>query len=407
MARKLVTIRQIRDIVPIQGADNIELALVDGWQCVVKKGEFQKGGYGLYFEIDSAIPLEVDETELINQFKGRFAFLGKNARNWNDKLVAVIKTMKLRKQLSQGLLLPLELFPEITGNPANLLEVDFSERLGVEKYEKEVPDPVIGEKDISNFSKKNWLARTLFLLLPRSWAGRLVSYLYKKKAARSKKLSTFPHFIRKTDEERIQNLWHKLSNTPGAMDEEYEATLKMDGSSMTVYVKDKVFGHCSRNQKLGLEDGSNFSYAVKKYDIQNFLPSFCLAVNRNLAFQGELMGPGIQSNREGLKDYEFYVFKIWDIDKQRYLSPEEKLATLQSYNWGLPEGNKLKTVSNVLGEGLQYLTLSQFKTIDDILAFAEGPSLVNPVREGLVFTKKDGSSSFKAISNKYLLEVGG
>lgn len=40
MSRKLATIRRVMKTAPIEGADLIELALIDGWQCVVKKDSF-------------------------------------------------------------------------------------------------------------------------------------------------------------------------------------------------------------------------------------------------------------------------------------------------------------------------------------------------------------------------------
>jgi RNA ligase (TIGR02306 family) len=64
MKRKLASIQTVLDIEPIPNADAIELARIQGWQCVVKKGEFRPGDTGVFFEIDS-VPPEDD----------RFAFL--------------------------------------------------------------------------------------------------------------------------------------------------------------------------------------------------------------------------------------------------------------------------------------------------------------------------------------------
>ena len=95
--RALAHVEKIEWIRPIEGADNIELIGVLGWVCVAKKGEFNVGDMAVYIEIDSKCP-EADE---------KFAFLANKKFN--------VKTMKLGKfkVISQGLALPLSLFPEL------------------------------------------------------------------------------------------------------------------------------------------------------------------------------------------------------------------------------------------------------------------------------------------------------
>jgi len=112
MERKLATIRKVNEIKPIEGADMIELAIVDGWQCVVKKGEFKPGDPGVYFEIDSYLPIEE-----------RYEFLRKSSyKKIPDQLQGQraegfrLKTVKLRGQISQGLMLPPGYFPRIKNN---------------------------------------------------------------------------------------------------------------------------------------------------------------------------------------------------------------------------------------------------------------------------------------------------
>lgn len=96
--RKLATIREIKDIQPIEGADRIEVATVDGWQVVIKKGEFKVGDKIIYIEIDSIVP-EREEFEFLRDRKFR------------------VRTIKLRKQISQGLIMPLS----ILGNYGKLI----------------------------------------------------------------------------------------------------------------------------------------------------------------------------------------------------------------------------------------------------------------------------------------------
>ena len=163
---------------------------------------------------------------------------------------------------------------------------------------------------------------------------------------------------------------------------------------MTVYIKDDKFGHCSRNCKLGIEDGSRFSEVVKRYEMHTKLPE--LLKGSEIAIQGELCGPGIQENYEKLEEHDFFVFDVFSITRQEYLSPQEREDILK-YLAG--KGLRFKTVP-FIGNA----SLNQFTSIDDYLAFAEGPSLINPKREGVVFKRLDGKDSFKVISNQYLLK---
>jgi len=157
--RNLVTIRTISDIQPIPGADAIDVATVDGWKLVVKKGEFQVGEQAVYFEIDSWIPTEI----------APFLSKGKEPREYNGVKGEKLRTVKLRGQVSQGLLLPLSQFPQL----ANVAEdTNLDELLGVQKYEAPIPSCLAG-----------------------SVRGN------------------FPSFLRKTDSERVQNLWHKFLET--------------------------------------------------------------------------------------------------------------------------------------------------------------------------------------------------
>jgi hypothetical protein len=383
--RKLVTIRVVSEVKPIPGADNIELCVVDGWQCVTKKGEFQVGDRGIYFEIDSFLPIPRDPAEPCY-----WGFLRKDAREWNGMFGARIRTIKLRGQISQGLLLSSQIIPSPSPLKKGESLDDLSSHFGVIKYEKELPPQVIRQD--------HWVDSVVRLLVPRKWRPAVFSFIYSKWLKRKSGISmdSFPSFLRKTDEERVQNLIGKLLGEFKAQDSMiYEATIKLDGSSMTVYVKDGVFGLCSRNVKKGIEDGSNFAKVAKMYNLPEILPRF----GWNIALQGELVGPSIQGNNEELPDHDWFIFNIWDIDKQKYLTMEERdniLAQLNLLGCPIP----LKKVPS-----LGLVNLGNFKSIDDYLTFAEGPSL-NPKskREGVVFRSLDGTKSFKAISNSYLLK---
>ncbi|MBK9497383.1 MAG: RNA ligase (ATP) [Xanthomonadales bacterium] len=326
--RKLVTYRTVSKIEPISGADKIELAFVDGWQCVVKKGEFSQSDVALYFEIDS----------WLSASDPRFSFLEKQFRkNAVGELGARLRTIKLRGALSQGLLLPVANFPELADLPCG---ADLAAALGVTKWEPPMPACLAGNAK-----------------------------------------GSFPGFIPKTDQERIQNVPHYLDDAG-----EYEVTVKLDGSSMTVFHNQGETGVCSRNLELHETEGNTFWKVAHRNDI----PARLSVYGKNIAVQGELIGEGIQGNPEKILGHDFYVFDVFDIDRQTYLSPTER-----------------HEVCGLLG--LKHVPILHYKatlpaSVDHALAIAEGQSLnPNAKREGLVFKRHDGQRSFKAISNSYLM----
>lgn len=342
--RKLVTIRQVSSLRPIAGADAIECASVDGWSVVVKKTEFQAGDACLYFEIDSFLPLS-DE---------RFGFLAKNKIIWNEKEGIRLRTIKLRGQISQGLILPLHNFPELAAyKNGELADVDLSKMLGVEKWEAPIPASLSGEVE-----------------------------------------GPFPSFISKTEQERIQNLPELLATDTNETNEQFEVTIKLDGSSMTVFHDGTVSGVCGRNWWIR-ESDSNSLWRVAK---QNNLLVALKKYGRKLALQGEIIGEGIQGNPEKLRGQEFYLFDIFDIDQYQYLGRE---ARIQVVNDLRELGASIKEVPFI-----EMTSLAKFdQDVEKILTYAEGGSL-NPttLREGVVFKRLDGNMSFKAIANSYLLK---
>jgi len=338
--RKLATIRVVDEVLPIANADAIELVRFGGWQCVSKKGEFKAGDKAVYFEIDSMLP-EKDT---------RFAFLAKTGTKAVMEVKYYrLKTMRMRGELSQGLALPVSLFPELTDDVEDIDTV-----LGIIKY-----DPDMG----------------------------------KVRSAEAK--GSFPQFIRKTDAERIQNIrWSDLKKW---IDDgiEFEVTVKLDGSSMTVYDHNGEKGVCSRNLELKLDQDNPFPNAARNYYL---IGSDTEWHYMNIAIQGELIGPRIQGNYEQVHQNQFHVFSIWDITSQQYVASDFRHQVVDKL--GL---NHVPILHNVI-------TLKDFVgKVDDekefrnaIMALADGSSIYNPQREGIVLKSTDGSIMFKVIGNSYL-----
>jgi len=323
--RKLASIQRIAEIRQIENAENIEAVRVNGWWVVAKKGEFAIGELAVYFEIDSWMPTNLAP------------FLSKGEpREYNGVKGERLRTIKLRGQLSQGLVLPISIFPP-TATTFMGEGADATEILGIQKWEKPVPAQLAG------------LAR-----------------------------GNFPAFIPRTDQERVQNISEIFFDT----ESEYEVTIKLDGSSMTCYWQNGNLGVCSRNIDLKLDQsGNTFVDTAKRI--------FADRDFDGLAIQGELMGPGIQGNREGFEKHEFFVFDIWEIRGARYFTPTERVIFCAE-NW-------LTHVPVIGGKKLAGLDLNS------VLALADGESINNPIREGIVFKRADGKASFKSISNKFLL----
>lgn len=374
ITRVLAEAVRITEKEPIEGADKIELVKVRGWQVVVQKGLYEVGDLAVYFSIDALLP-EVPEFEFLRER----CYKKESAEGPGFR----IKTIKLKGQLSQGMLMPVgELNAYIrSANEGD----DLTNVLGVKKYDK--PEPA-------------------------ALAGR----------ARG----NFPTFIPKTDEHRIQNFIGRF--TANYADHLWEVSLKLDGSSMTVYHNKKVevfyvepktffaklnrwfsekfrgakrpksrdaFGVCSRNLDLQESDDNAFWQTANKLTLRYKLKKFYEETGRNIALQGEMMGPGVQGNRENLKELDYYVFNIWDIDNQRYFTADERAEFLEQY---AIKAAPVYTIAKFDG-----FTSDQFLELADT-GFG-GKSINHAIREGLVFKSTiDPSISFKAISNRFLLK---
>ena len=262
MSRKLASIQRIWKIEPIDGADNIELAYVLGWQCVVNKGHFKPMDLAVYFEIDSFLPIRPE-----------FEFMRKSSYKNSDIMGEGfrLRTMKFRGQISQGLLLPLNQFSEI---PADVeLGTDVTGLLKVSKWEIE---------------ERATTGGTLIGVLPYS----------------------VPH----TDETRVQAEPDLINEFAGL---EYYISTKMDGSSHSISIDEGGFHVTGHNYEYKDDGNSDFYKLVNERGYKEKLVSFAEKNGlRILTVQGELCAPGIQKNRLKLLKPEWYVFTIIEDGKR-------------------------------------------------------------------------------------------
>jgi RNA ligase (TIGR02306 family) len=333
--RKMATIRQIDALNPIEGADAIECASIGGWKVVVKKGEFSVGNLAVYCEIDSWIPTEL----------APFLSKGKEPREFEGIRGERLRTVKLRGQLSQGLLLNLD--SAIPQTNSFVEGDDVSETLGIVKWERPM------NAQLAGMAKGN-----------------------------------FPSLIPKTDQERAQNLVREILAAAQA-GTQFEITEKLEGSSMTVYLIDGVFGVCSRNLDLKETADNTFWQVARQEQIEQKMRE--TGPDAQFAIQGELIGPGIQGNIYKLSKPEFRVFDVYNIQTGEYVQPVYRRALID--RMGLIHAPVL-LIDKDLGVG----------SVDELLQWAEGESKLGKTeREGIVFKEAKGGMSFKAISNKYLL----
>lgn len=337
----------------------VEYAKILDWWCVVKAGEFKVGDWAVYFEIDSQTP-EKPEYEFLRPRKFR------------------IRTQKLCGVLSQGILFrPTDILPVDFDFSSLSEDLDLTTVLGVVKYE-----PQEGPQNRPG-------------ILPGHAKG------------------SFPSFIKKTDQDRVQNLGRAIES----LSFDYEITEKLDGSSTTLFYRDIVstdkengsaviepyFGVCSRNLELKLESSGDKSlqFAVGDFvetslnmKLNEKIANLCKELKRNLAFQFEIVGPRIQKNKYLLVSNDLRCFDIWDIDQHCYLRPVERRKLCEKYN-----------IPHV---PVVYAKFDTRLSVNEILEMAIGKTVFgnNPdqEREGLVFKHNTENFSFKAISNMFLLE---
>lgn len=400
--RELAYVAEITDVRPIEGYDRVELVVVnDGWTCVVGKGQFKKGDPAIYFEIDSKLPEKppFSDNEFIVKKKYK------------------IETQKMCKSISQGLIMSAEDFGWTIGtsyvdgcvtiidnegvyhNTAN--ESKFlTEQLGVTYAIKEdnTRKASRGDNKYARMAKhhpklaKTWIWKKLY----KTKFGR--KFLYFIFGRVEKKRGDWPDWVKKTDEERIQNMTWILNDK-----EPWIVTEKIDGTSttFTVHKKKKGRGYdfyvCSRNvvfdsdEKKCFYDKNYYTEMAKKYKVEKVLTEIAQEGNYEwVTLQGETFGKDVQKREYNLKEQEFFGFNF---------------ITDREGRW-----NSVDAANKLFPYGIHWVPILDKNfilpdTLEEMLAYADGESLCDfDMREGVVLRSQDGTKSFKVVSNNYLLK---
>jgi len=395
--RELAYVVEINDITPIPEYDRVELAHISGWTVVVGKGEFHIGDPAIYFEIDSQLPEVAPFTNM--------EFLAKKHYK--------IKTQKMCKSLSQGLLMSAANFGwtmadgailDLDGNRHSINDESrfLTAQLGVTYAEpgdnKRKATSVDKYKKMAQRNGKLFKHQPFRWLMKREWGRKILFVFFGRK--RDKK-SSWPSWVSKTDEERVENIPSVLMDKT-----EWIATEKLDGTSTTATVRRGKFGKfdyyiCSRNVVFD-KPGKNCFYEKnvytmmsEKYQFEKVLIDLCKKYNLEWAtLQGETFGgtnPLIQKNTYDMKACDFRGFNLIFSDRGRLNSVEAaKIMAEYGIKW-VP----------ILDE---HYVLPD--TIDELRAYVNSqPSTINgKIKEGIVFRYQDGSKSFKCVSPEYLLK---
>lgn len=337
--RKMAYIAKVTKVIPIPDADKIcQYEIDEGWNVVDQVGKYVVGDIVIYAAIDAWIPSTV----------APFLSKGKEPRVYNGVKGEKLRTIRLRRALSQGLILPMTVLdtPNLRVGEWNIGD-DVANILGIQKWE---PPPEFTSADAKGL---------------------------------------FPSYCPKSDQERVQNCYRNIEQY---LQEEtcvtFEITEKVEGQSHSAIFYNGEFQVCSRN--LSLKDADNtFWNTARKYDLENKMRN----LGRNLMIQSEQVGPGIQGNIYGLTDYHLFVYDIYDIDKGEFLAPAPRRELTKQL--GLTDVPVLASEAVMIE-----WTLKQF------LDYADGYSVIgftNTLREGIVFKANYIKRvSFKAVSNKYL-----
>lgn len=412
--RELCYVVKIDDIKPIEGADRVEVAVVNGWRIMVRKGQFQPDDLAIYFEIDSKVPE-----------KEPFMFLA-------DKHFKV-KTQKYFKGtvISQGLLMAAEdfgwdlcknieslsgeLLTYIWTNDGSLHEGDFlTKRLGVtysvEEDNKRKAKANPNAKYQSMMNRHPKFAKTKFARWCMKYdCMKKILYLFlgsnKKDKEKTWPVGLFPG-VSKTNQERCENMtWILQDKSP------FIVTQKCDGSSGTFILERKgrnkfEFYVCSRNVRMKDEKQEcfygthNYYWEVANiYKIEDKMRKY-LEENPDITFvcwQGEICAPKIQGNPHNLSKTHLYCFH-WTDSKNGRMDIREAKKLWDKYF--------METVPIINENYIMPDDFEEFKKSADGFydsEVCEGHS--NCAREGYVYYKIDDPTfSFKNVSREYLLK---
>jgi RNA ligase (TIGR02306 family) len=418
----------VKTVTPNSNSDNLDILTFEeiGWVCQDVRGKRKVGDKVIYIPIDS----------LVDCTRPEFAFLMKNAKMRTislpaesnryveagvveiQKPMARIKTIKLRGEISQGLVIDLE---ALAGNkranndvnPIPKNEIIYPELQYVPEYVGWMPTLYFDATGNNYLELESGVDVAKIL--------GVIKYEPPQEAVFSANAkSTFPKWCPKTDAERYQNFNRVIEPY---FDDLFTVSVKIDGTSLTVFYdslrEGDEFGVCSRNQELKSPEQDLSSSNLTKYGFTTdaywkaatqyslLEKARSIAVNngyQRVALQFELAGEGIQKNRLGLKGQFPYLFDIYVTKEgfEGYLDYTEMLRLADEYNIStVPILERAVSLSKFLGNP------PNFSFLHNNVRYPNGHLV-----EGVVFVSvkekfvgKLGRLKFKYINPYYLLST--
>lgn len=392
--RQLCYVVTIDGIEPIPGYDRVETAIVNGWHVIVQKGQFKVGDPAIYFEIDSRVPSN----------RECFSFLEK--RNYK------VKTLKMCKTISQGLLMHAEDFGwtifegKIIDDEACSHAPTDESRFLTNKLGVIYADDEDNQRKAPSKDKYKLMMQRRPKLFKYKWARWMMKYkvgravMFALFGNKKDQKNTWPAWVKKTDEERIECIPFTLQDK-----EPWIVSEKVDGSSSTFTMKrgrfgKKMFYVCSRNvcfdsvNKPCYYDTNIYWEIAQKYKMFDVLSALMNLFPQEewITIQGEIYGEGVQRNTYGLTGREFAAFNLITANQGRFNSV--KMRELLENNYQVP-------CVPILDE---HYVLPD--TVEELREYVNSqPSTINgAIKEGIVCRSQDGVKSFKCVSPEYLLK---
>ena len=399
--RELVYITLVDGIEPIPGYDRVEAAIVGGWHVIVQKGQFKVGDPAIYFEIDSKVPSD----------RECFAFLEK--RHYK------VKTLKMCRTISQGLLMHANDFGwenvwdeenkvwyiwdgkscHYADNETRFLTKELGVVYAEEEDNQRKAAPVDKYKKMASRHPALFKKPFVRWMMRHKFGREVMFFFFGKKRDKATGFPTHFPFVKKSDEERVENMSFILQDK-----EPWVKTQKIDGTSSTYILERKKFGRfeeyvCSRNVRQLTPNQKNFHTEIEgnvywmmaeKYHIFDFLKRYLLENNLDyVCIQGETAGPNLQGNPHKFKELRFFGYNFIRSDTGRMDSVSAaKICELNGIPW-VPIADE----KYILPDDMETLKLD-----------ADGPCIVGEgLREGWVYRSQDGQKSFKNVSRLYLL----
>jgi RNA ligase (TIGR02306 family) len=296
---------KVTDIKSIDGADNIELVVVNGWNCISKKGEYEVNQLAIIATTDAIIPQSLsDEIGVTN-------YLRKGGR---------VRTIKLRGVYSECLIIPLHdaMDPKLLSEEGK----DLMDELGIYKYE-----PPVRQVQLAGGHKIKYKDNPNF-------------HVYYK----FPNFKNVPNMFSEDDVVEITRKIHGTNARYGIVKKNklslWDKVKKFFGDEWIDY--EFIYG--SHNVEKGSDSQGFYDTDVwrtiaDRYDIKDKLWAHVKTwyspelIGTGFIIYGEIFGKGIQKNYEyGLDDIEFVGFDVEMNNK--YLSvyrSDSEFASLKLY----------------------------------------------------------------------------